>query len=38
VTRWFAKAKGTMEGYSEIQDTGNAELKKLIEALATSHK
>jgi hypothetical protein len=37
VTRWFSKAEETMEGYSEIQDAGNAELKKLIEALAKSH-
>jgi hypothetical protein len=38
VTRWFSKAKKTIEGYDEIQTAGNAELKKMIEARASGHK
>jgi hypothetical protein len=37
VTRWFSKAKETIDGYSEIQDPGNAELRKLIEGHVTVH-
>jgi hypothetical protein len=38
VTRWFSKAKKTIDGYSEIQEAGNAELRKILESHVTNHK
>ncbi|XP_069700624.1 glutathione S-transferase D4-like isoform X1 [Periplaneta americana] len=38
ITKWFERVQKTIEGFSELQEEGNAELLKMIPSHAPDHK